>query len=215
MSALVAGGTVVTCDRATSTPHELWRGVAAHRVTQIIIVGDAFAKPMLRALDRTAQYDVSSVGSDRLVGGHVEQGGQAGPACGTCRRSASPNSFGSSEAVGFGLSIMTADGEVETAKFQIGDNVQGVFSAPEGREIVARQRRGRPDRARRPPAGWLLQGPGQDRLDVQDLRRRPLFDPGRLLHGRDRRHDHPDRPRQRLHQHRRRKGLSRGGRGGR
>jgi fatty-acyl-CoA synthase len=43
------------------------------------------------------------------------------------------DSFGSSEAVGFGLSIMTADGEVDTAKFKIGDNVK-VFT-PEGREI--------------------------------------------------------------------------------
>ena len=44
------------------------------------------------------------------------------------------DSFGSSEAVGFGLSVMTAEGEVETAKFQIGDNVK-VFT-PEGREIA-------------------------------------------------------------------------------
>ena len=44
------------------------------------------------------------------------------------------DSFGSSEAVGFGLSMMTAQGEVETARFQIGDNVK-VFT-PEGREVA-------------------------------------------------------------------------------
>src|SRR5207237_8820556 len=44
------------------------------------------------------------------------------------------DSFGSSEAVGFGLSVMTAAGEVPTAKFQIGDNVK-VFT-DDGREVV-------------------------------------------------------------------------------
>ena len=35
----------------TSIPHELWQTVQRERVTQMAIVGDAFAKPMLRALE--------------------------------------------------------------------------------------------------------------------------------------------------------------------
>ena len=45
--------------------HELWRTVAEHRATSIVIVGDPFAGPMLEALERAAAagtpYDVSSV----------------------------------------------------------------------------------------------------------------------------------------------------------
>ncbi len=44
------------------------------------------------------------------------------------------DSFGSSEAVGLGLSVTTVEGEAATAKFQIGDTVK-VFN-PEGREVA-------------------------------------------------------------------------------
>jgi fatty-acyl-CoA synthase len=44
------------------------------------------------------------------------------------------DSFGSSEAVGFGLSVMTAAGEVQTARFQIGEDVK-VFDDT-GREVA-------------------------------------------------------------------------------
>ena len=42
----------------------LWRAVERHRVDQMTIVGDAFARPMLEAL-REGRYDVSSV---RVIG---------------------------------------------------------------------------------------------------------------------------------------------------
>ena len=78
----------------------------------------------------------------------------------------------------------------------------------------ARQRREGLHRAQRPDPGRLLQGPGEDREDVSDDRRRALLDPGRLVHRRGRRHAHAARPRQRVHQLRGREGLPRGGRGG-
>ena len=43
------------------------------------------------------------------------------------------DSFGASEAVGFGMSVTTADGVVETAKFEIGEHCK-VF-AEDGTEI--------------------------------------------------------------------------------
>ncbi len=133
MSALVAGGTVVTLQSTGFDADEMWAAVDKHGVQQIIIVGDAFAKPMLRSLDQAnGRYDVSSVASIVSSGimwsMEVKQGLLKHMPQVTLL-----DSFGSSEAVGFGLSIMTADGEVETAKFQIGDNVK-VFT-PEGREI--------------------------------------------------------------------------------
>ncbi len=134
MSAMIAGGTVVTLKSAHFDPHELWAAVDKHRVEQIVIVGDAFAKPMLRALDEAGgRYDASCVlsivSSGIMWSTEVKQG-----LLRHLPQVTLLDSFGSSEAVGFGLSVMTAEGEVETAKFQIGDNVK-VFS-PEGREIA-------------------------------------------------------------------------------
>jgi fatty-acyl-CoA synthase len=59
------GGTAVTFRNEHFDPHGVWRLVARERVTAVVIVGDAFAKPMLAAL-REAQaagtpYDLSSL----------------------------------------------------------------------------------------------------------------------------------------------------------
>jgi acyl-CoA synthetase (AMP-forming)/AMP-acid ligase II len=134
LSALVAGGAVVTTPSPHFDAHEMWAAVDAHGVNQIIIVGDAFAKPMLRALDEgSGKYDVSRVlsivSSGVMWSREVKRG-----LLNHMPQVVLADSFGSSEAVGFGLSLMTADGEVETAKFKIGDNVK-VFT-PEGREIL-------------------------------------------------------------------------------
>src|SRR5436309_3306467 len=59
------GGTVVLPDETRRLDaHELWRTVERHRVDQMTIVGDAFARPMVAAL-RERNYDVSSV---RVIG---------------------------------------------------------------------------------------------------------------------------------------------------
>ena len=65
LQVLTLGGTIVTLEGRHFDPHELWQTVQRERVTQIAIVGDAFAKPMLRALDeadaRGEPYDLSSL----------------------------------------------------------------------------------------------------------------------------------------------------------
>ncbi len=59
------GGTIVTLESRSFDPHELWQVVARERVTNMAIVGDAFAKPMLRALEEAEAsgepYDISSL----------------------------------------------------------------------------------------------------------------------------------------------------------
>jgi fatty-acyl-CoA synthase len=60
------GGVAVTARSDHFDAHQLWRQVERERVTVVVIVGDAFAKPMLSAL-REAQaagtpYDLSSLG---------------------------------------------------------------------------------------------------------------------------------------------------------
>ena len=133
ISALANGGTVVTLTGTHFDADELWSAVHRHRVSQLIIVGDAFAKPMLRALDEAeGRYDVASVltmvSSGTMWSMEVKQGLLRHMPQVTLL-----DSFGSSEAVGFGLSAMTADGAVQTAKFQLGDDVK-VFNH-EDREV--------------------------------------------------------------------------------
>ena len=48
--AFFLGAAIVTLVGRHFDPHELWATVQRERVTQMAIVGDAFAKPMLRAL---------------------------------------------------------------------------------------------------------------------------------------------------------------------
>ena len=134
ISALTSGGTVVTLENPHFDAAEMWAAVDRHRVQQIVIVGDAFAKPMQRSLDEaSSKYDVSCVAS--IVSSGVMWSTEVKR--GLLKHMPQVvllDSFGSSEGVGFGLSIMTAAGVIETAKFQIGDNVK-VLTA-EGREIA-------------------------------------------------------------------------------
>jgi len=59
------GGMVVTLENHSFDAHELFRTVERRKVTTITIVGDAFAKPMVRALEEQAAtgrpYDASSI----------------------------------------------------------------------------------------------------------------------------------------------------------
>jgi len=61
----LAGGSVVALEGRSFDAHELWATAQREQATQLVIVGDAFAKPMLRALqearDEGTPYDTSSV----------------------------------------------------------------------------------------------------------------------------------------------------------
>jgi 3-oxocholest-4-en-26-oate---CoA ligase len=62
---LTLGGTVISLTSPHLDADELFTAVARHRPSTVSIVGDAFARPMLRALDRQAAmgapYDTSSL----------------------------------------------------------------------------------------------------------------------------------------------------------
>lgn len=124
ISALAGGGTVVTLPSRHFDADELWDAVQRNRVTQVVIVGDAFARPMLRALDEApGGRDLSSVAmlvsSGTMWSTEIKQG-----LLRHLPQVALLDAFGSSEAVGFGLSITTAAATVETARFQLGDEVK-------------------------------------------------------------------------------------------
>ncbi len=122
VAALSMGGTVVTLTHPSFDPAELWEAVERHKVTSLAIVGDAFAKPMLRELDANpGKYDISSlvsvISSGVMWSPEVKQG-----LLRHNRNMVLTDSFGASEAVGFGRSDTTADGTTEVAKFQIGEH---------------------------------------------------------------------------------------------
>jgi len=62
----LAGGHVVTLENRSLDAHELLATVERQRVTAVTIVGDSFAKPIIRALDEGKSdggtYDTSSIG---------------------------------------------------------------------------------------------------------------------------------------------------------
>ena len=60
MAPLLLKGTVVTLTNRSFDAHELWQTVEREGVTAVVIVGDAFAKPMLRALDEKG-YEAPSL----------------------------------------------------------------------------------------------------------------------------------------------------------
>ena len=135
LQVLFLGGTIVTLESRHFDPHELWRVVQRERVTQIAIVGDAFAKPMLRALDeaeaRGEPYDLSSL---LLV---ISSGVMWSESVKRELIARHPviayDSLGSSEGVGFANAITTADSKGETAKFSVGPDTK-VFT-DDGREV--------------------------------------------------------------------------------
>src|SRR5579871_3221642 len=112
---------------------ELWDEVARLGVSGVTIVGQAFAQPMLEALDaRPGRWDLSRlrvINSSGTVWSHENKQG-------LLRHAPHLNLFdslGSSEAVGVGGSTSSAGQTAETAKFMLGPNT-AVFSE-DGRRI--------------------------------------------------------------------------------
>ena len=122
LQVLFLGGTIVTLESRHFDPHELWRVVQRERVSQIAIVGDAFAKPMLRALEeadaRGEPYDLSSL--LLVISSGVMWSESVKRALIERQPVIAYDSLGSSEGVGFANAITTTDAKGETAKFGIG-----------------------------------------------------------------------------------------------
>ena len=59
------GGTSVMLESRGLKPEEVWDAVDQHKIAQLVIVGDAFAKPLLRALE--AEPDRWNTSSLRMM----------------------------------------------------------------------------------------------------------------------------------------------------
>jgi fatty-acyl-CoA synthase len=134
LNALGGGGAVVTVEGRRLDAEALWSTVEARSVAAIAIVGDAFAKPMLAALAaHPGRWDLSCC---RLI---VSSGVLWSPPVKQALLQQLPHavlmdSFGSSEAVGFGVELTTRGSRVELGRFRIGPSCK-VFT-PEGHEVT-------------------------------------------------------------------------------
>ncbi len=133
VSAMTHAGTCVMLRSRSFDPLEALAAIERHRVTAATIVGDAFARPLLEALDRAdPKPDISSLLFISSSGVMWTREVKAG----LLRHN--PNltlidGFASSEALGLGSSVMTRDRAVDVAKFTLGPTCK-VFTE-DGREV--------------------------------------------------------------------------------
>ena len=120
IGAMASGGTCVTLASRKFNPEEALKEIDRNRVTAVTIVGDAFARPMVEALDAKPDlYDISSVKVISSSGVMWTKEIKAG----LIRHNSEivlSDGFSSSEAIGLGTSLMTKDREIEVASFALG-----------------------------------------------------------------------------------------------
>jgi acyl-CoA synthetase (AMP-forming)/AMP-acid ligase II len=128
------GGSVVTMEGRRFDPVELLDTVERHAINSMSIVGDAFAKPILRALDAEPhRWDVSSLRV--IVSSGVMWSSET--KAGLLRhnpRLIMVDSLGSSEAIGMATNTTTAASTGQTATFVLGPNTRVVTD--DGRDVV-------------------------------------------------------------------------------
>jgi fatty-acyl-CoA synthase len=133
--AMLLGSGIVTLVGRHFDPHELWQTVQRERVTQLAIVGDAFGKPMVRALEEAEAkgepYDLSSL--QLIISSGVMWSPENKQALMQRGHFLCLDSLGSSEGVGFAGSISAPGSEAKIAKFTIGGHTK-VFT-DDGRAV--------------------------------------------------------------------------------
>ena len=134
VAAMSTGGTCVTLASRSFEPELALVNIDRHKVTAVTIVGDAFARPMLEALDANpGKYDISSVLTISSSGVMWTREIKAGLLTHN-ENMLLVDGFSSSEAIGLGSSVMTKDEEIEVAKFTLGPNCK-VFTE-DGIEVL-------------------------------------------------------------------------------
>ena len=122
MSTILTGGCVVTVDSVHLDPHAIWMAVEKNRVSSMAIVGDPFAKPLLRALEeQPGRYDLSSLvamgSSGAMWSAEVKHG-----LLEHIPQVVLNDAFASTEALGMGVSVTQKGVEPKTASFMMGPN---------------------------------------------------------------------------------------------
>ncbi len=133
LECLSEGGRVVTLTSRQFDPIELLDTVERERVNGLIIVGDAFAKPILATLDaHPGRWDLSSligiISSGVMWSEETKQG-----LLGHHPTVLLVDAFSSSEALGMGTSVSTGNSAAQTARFTLGPDVRVIDA--EGHDI--------------------------------------------------------------------------------
>jgi 3-oxocholest-4-en-26-oate---CoA ligase len=134
LECLSEGGRVVTLTSRQFDPVELLDTVQGEKVNGLIIVGDAFAKPILAALDsHPGRWDLSSlvgiISSGVMWSEETKQG--------LLRHHPGMllvDAFSSSEAIGMGTSVSSGTSAARTAQFTLGPEVRVIGA--DGRDVV-------------------------------------------------------------------------------
>ena len=126
---LTAAGSVVLLEDRTFNVEELLDTIQREKVAALTIVGDAFARPIVNALDAEPErWDISSivlVSSSGVMWSEPIKKRMLAHNPGMLLL----DSFSSSEAIGMGSSVSFAGGEQQTAKFNLGADVKVVNDA--------------------------------------------------------------------------------------
>ena len=123
---MCAGGAINTLASRSFDPAELLEAVQRNRVTNLTIVGDAFAKPIIAELERAesagSPYELSSL---RLViSSGVMWSQQTKDALLARADVLCADLLGSSEGVGFANSVAKRNRPAPTARFRLGEHAQ-------------------------------------------------------------------------------------------
>ena len=131
----LTGGVVITNPSLKFDPHGLWQIAAREKATFMVIVGDAFAKPLLDALDERAAagkpFDLSHL--QAMMSSGVMWSSEVKEGLLKHHPMALVDAMGSSEG-SMGTSVTTREIKPATAKFELGNNVK-VFTEDD-REVV-------------------------------------------------------------------------------
>jgi acyl-CoA synthetase (AMP-forming)/AMP-acid ligase II len=122
INTIASGGCIITLTSPSFDAEELWTAVSENRANSAVIVGDAFARPMVKALDQNpGRWDPSSLkvvlSSGVMWSRDVKQALLA-----RLPKLRLADMFGSSEAIGFGSNVTSTEGGTRTARFAIGED---------------------------------------------------------------------------------------------
>ena len=204
---MLCGGSVVTISKLGLDPDALFREVETHRVTDLTIVGDAFAKPMLGALDtardRGTPYDLTSL--KRIISSGVMWSAEVKQGLLKHHDMMLMDTMGSTEG-GMASAVSTRDTGAQTAKFQLSEGVR-VF-ADDGRIVQPGSSEiGKIGLSGSVPIGYY-KDPKKSAETFRVIDGVRYSFPGDFARVEARWQHHAARPRQHVHQHRRREGLS-------
>ncbi len=136
MGVLASGGSVVTLPSRSFDAAELCETVERLRVSQLTIVGDAFARPIIEALEEAEAagrpYDLSSV--KVILSSGVMWSQQTKEALHRWCGAALADALGSSEGIGFANSVARPGSTATTARFSLGPDARVIDG--DGRDVV-------------------------------------------------------------------------------